>query len=386
MAEVLSQDEINQLLTAINAMPPGMVTKSPDKFSGEQIRAISYIHETFAILTTCSLSAHIRDMCHVHVSSVDQLIYEEFIRSVPAPATLAAITMSPLKGVAILEISPEITFAIIDRICGGSGDGTKFQHELTDIEKSVIENIIVLMLGNLREAWKTVLDAQPQMKAIDTNPQSVRIVSPYEIIILVTLEIKIGKTEGMINICIPCPTIEPIMEKLSNWYWNKNQDDTPPALSTAEKSSEERSEHIPKENERKNFRSFDYLNRVDWYVLLNLFYNEHPQVIALVLAHMEADKASFILQNFPLDIQSNVLQRIATMDKVRLEITSEIERILENKLIALSSEEENYSIAGGVDSAVKILNLTDQYSKESIINGIDKEDHELAEEIQKRLE
>jgi hypothetical protein len=367
-------------------MPPGALTNRPDKFSKEQIQAISYIHETFANLTTYSLSAHIRDMCHVYVSSVDELIYEEFIRSVPAPATLAAITMNPLKGIAILEISSEITFAIIDRICGGKGDGTKFQHELTDIEKSIIDNIIVHMLGNLREAWKPVLDIHPQMEAIDTNPQSVRIVSPNEVIILVTLEAKIGKAEGMINICIPCPIIEPIMEKLSNWYWNKNKNDTPSALSTAEKPSEERSGHIPKENERKNFRSFDYLNSADLSILLNLFYNEHPQIIALVLAHMEADKASFILQIFPLDMQSDVLQRIATMDMVRLEIASEIERILEKKLIALSSEEENYSIAGGVESAVKILNPLDQYSKKSVIEEMEKEDPELAEEIQKRLE
>jgi len=383
MAEELSKEEIAQLLKAINTAS-GTETKRPNKFSGEQIQAISYIHETFANLTTYSFSAHIRSICHVHAVSIDELTYDEFIRSLPSPATLATINMNPLKGSTILEISTETTFAIIDRMCGGFGEETKFQHELTDIEKSIMDNIIVQMLGNLREAWNQVLDMHPQVKAIDTNPQSVRIVSPNEIVILVTLKIKIGEVEGIINICIPSSTIEPVMEKLSNWYWNKNQDDTPSTSSITAKPSEEKSEHIPKEDERKNFRSFDYLNRVNPAILLNLIYNEHPQIIALVLAHMEADKASVILQNFTRDIQSNVLQRIASMDRVKLEIASEIERILENKLIALSSDEKNYSIVGGIDSAAKILNLFDQYSKKSVIDEIEKVFPELAEEIQRR--
>jgi len=216
MAEVLSQDEIALLLTTINAAPV------PDKFSGEQIQAISCIHETFANLTSCSLSTYIHSWCHVHVSFIDQFTYEEFIRSLPTPATLAVINMNPLKGSVILKIDTELTFAIIDKICGGRGDGTKFHHELTDIEYFIINNIIVHMLGNLREAWKPVVDTHPQVEAIDNNPQSVRIISPNEIIILVMLETKIGEAKGILNICIPYSTIEPVMEKLSNWHCNKN--------------------------------------------------------------------------------------------------------------------------------------------------------------------
>jgi flagellar motor switch protein FliM len=91
-------------------------------------------------------------MVHVYVVSVDQLTYEEFIRSIPTPTTLAVINMDPLNGNAILEIDPAITFSIIDRLFGGKGEGTKSQNELTDIEVSVIETVIVRLLGNLREA------------------------------------------------------------------------------------------------------------------------------------------------------------------------------------------------------------------------------------------
>jgi flagellar motor switch protein FliM len=382
MTEVLSQNEINQLLTAINGASSA-VTNRPDKYSKEQLWAVSYIHETFANLTTYSLSAYMRSMCHVHVSSVDELIYEEFIRSTPAPSTLAIVNMNPLKRSAILEISQEITFAIIDRLCGGSGDGRQFQHKLTKIETSIMENIIVHLLGNLREAWNKVLDMNPQVKAIDTDPQSVRIVSPNEIVILVTLEAKIGEMKGMINICIPSSTIEPVMEKLTNWYCDKNQDNTQSASSVTEKPSEEKSRHIPKENKRKKFRSFAHINRADPATLLNFIYSEHPQIIAFVLANMKPDKAAIILLNLPFNMQSDVFRRITVMDCVRHEIASEIEQIMENMITALSYK-KNYSIVGGVESAVKIFDLLDRASSKQIIDKFEKEDPELIKEILKR--
>jgi flagellar motor switch protein FliM len=180
------------------------------------------MHETFARLTTTSLSAQLRSMVHVHVASVDQLTYEEFIRSIPTPTTLAVINMDPLKGNAILEIDPSITFSIIDRLFGGTGEGTKSQHELTDIESSVMEGIIVRILGNMREAWAQVIDLRPRLGQIDTNPQFAQIVPPTDMVVLVTLETKVGDVEGMINFCIPYLTIEPIIGKLSTQFWFSN--------------------------------------------------------------------------------------------------------------------------------------------------------------------
>lgn len=235
MTEVLSQDEIDQLLTAINSGDTDVDDfkavndtrkikiydfKRPDKVSKEQLRTVSNMHETFARLTTTSLSAQLRTLVHVHVASVDQLTYEEFIRSIPTPTTLAVINMDPLKGNAVLEIAPEITFIIIDRLFGGSGDtGGKVNRDLTDIEQSVMEGIIVRILANMREAWTQVIDLRPRLQQIETNPQFAQIVPPSEMVILVTLEIKIGEEAGMMNICIPYITIEPIVSKLSSSFW-----------------------------------------------------------------------------------------------------------------------------------------------------------------------
>ena len=234
MNEVLSQDEIDQLLQAISSgesedtdFKPVNDTrkikiydfKRPDKFSKEQIRTVSIMHETFARLTTTSLSAQLRSLVHVHVASVDQLTYEEFIRSIPTPTTLAVINMDPLKGNAVLEIDPAITFSMIDRLFGGTGQGAKVSRDLTDIEQSVMEEIIVRILANMREAWTQVIDLRPRLGQIETNPQFAQIVPPSEMVVLVTLETKVGEEEGMMNFCIPYLTIEPIISKLSSQFW-----------------------------------------------------------------------------------------------------------------------------------------------------------------------
>ncbi len=242
MTEVLSQDEIDQLLNAISSGSPdageeiAQATdqkkiklydfKRPDKFSKEQIRTVQNMHDSFARLTTSSLSAQLRCLVDVKVASVDQLTYEEFTRSIPTPTALGIINMDPLKGSAILEIDPGVTFAIVDRLFGGPGQSTtKINRELTDIESSVMEGIIVRILGNMREAWSQIIDLRPRLSNIDTNPQFIQIVPPNEMVILVTLEIKITdkqkdvEIEGMMNFCIPYLTIEPIIGKLSTQFW-----------------------------------------------------------------------------------------------------------------------------------------------------------------------
>ena len=147
MTEILSQDEIDALLSAISSgdVDPDDYSavgeqkkvkiydfRRPDKFSKDQIRTLQMMHETFARLTTTALSAQLRALVGVHVGSVDQLTYEEFIRSIPNPTTLAVINIDPLRGSAVLAIDPSITFTIIDRLFGGPGEPTKISRELSD--------------------------------------------------------------------------------------------------------------------------------------------------------------------------------------------------------------------------------------------------------------
>jgi len=130
-------------------------------------------------------------------------------------------------------------------------------------------------------------------------------------------------------------------------------------------------------------RPFDFIRRTDPTHLLNFIQQEHPQTIALILAYLEPNKASVILQNLSHTIQSDVARRIATMDRTSPEVLREVERVLEKKLSTLSSED--YTTAGGVENIVEILNLVDRASEKQIIEALEDEDPELAEEIKKRM-
>ncbi|WP_333594681.1 flagellar motor switch protein FliM [Anaerospora hongkongensis] len=255
--EVLSQAEIDDLLSALST---GVVSaeeirseqkqkkikiydfKRPDKFSKDQIRTLYMLHENFARLLNTYLSAHLRTLIHINVATVDQLTYEEFIRSLPNPSVINVFQMRPLKGNAILEINPNIVFSIIDRLFGGPGLPPAKPRPLTDIEEAITRRVINKALESLQEAWKQVVAIEPRADVIETNPQFTQIVPPNDMVVIITLQTKIGQAEGLINICIPYLVLEPIMSKLTTTFWV--------ASSIAKQSSQENVAALQRKLER----------------------------------------------------------------------------------------------------------------------------------------
>lgn len=150
---------------------------------------------------------------------VEQLAYEEFIRSLSNPSVIGIFNMSPLKGNVIFEINPNIAFSIIDRLFGGEGTVINKIRTLTDIEETIIRKVITKSLDNLQEAWRHVVNTEPRLEVIETNPQFTQIVPPNDMVVIVTLQTQIGQVEGLINICIPYLVLEPIMSKLTTTFW-----------------------------------------------------------------------------------------------------------------------------------------------------------------------
>ncbi|AIF52116.1 flagellar motor switch protein FliM [Pelosinus sp. UFO1] len=233
-SDVLSQSEIDDLLSALST---GVVSaeeikdeqkqrkikaydfKRPDKFSKDQIRTLYMLHENFARLMNTYLSAHLRTIVHIDVASVDQLTYEEFIRSLPNPSVIGVFQMRPLKGNAILEFNPNVIFSIIDRLFGGPGLPPTKTRSLTDIEEAIVKRVINKTLECFQEAWKQVVAIEPKLEVMESNPQFTQIVPPNDMVVIITLHIKIGQAEGLVNICIPYLVLEPIMSKLTTTYW-----------------------------------------------------------------------------------------------------------------------------------------------------------------------
>jgi flagellar motor switch protein FliM len=234
VSEVLTQEEIDALLRALDR---GEVDaeelkkeqskkkvrvydfRRPNKFSKEQIHTLQVIYENYARSLGTYLSAQLRSAVTVDVLSVEQITYDEFIRSISNPTILAIFSMPPLEGNAILEINPNLGFAVLDRMFGGPGQSIEKVRGLTEIEETVMDRVCDKMLYYLEEPWSIIAPLKPMLDRIDSNPQFTQIVSPSEMVVIVSLETKLGAVMGMINICIPYLVLEPIINKLNVHYY-----------------------------------------------------------------------------------------------------------------------------------------------------------------------
>ncbi|BCJ85270.1 flagellar motor switch protein FliM [Effusibacillus dendaii] len=234
MAEVLSQSEIDALLSALSSgeLSAEEIRKEETerkirnydfkramRFSKDQIRSITRIYENFSRLLTTYFSAQLRTYVQIQVVSVEQLPYEEFIRSIPKVTILNVFGVNPLDGKFVMEVNPNIAYAMLDRLLGGPGVGQDDFRNLTEIEMTVMMRMFGKSLDYLREAWKGVTDLNPELDLLEVNPQFMQLVSPNETVAVVSLSSKIGETTGMINVCMPHVVLEPIMPKLSAHYW-----------------------------------------------------------------------------------------------------------------------------------------------------------------------
>lgn len=190
--------------------------RRPDKFVKEQLRTINKIHENFSRTVTTSLSTMLRSMVSVQVISVDQITYEEYIRSVPNPSVISVFDVGgDLKGNAIFEINPSLALAMIDRLFGGTGKALVKSRPLTAIEENVIKKIIARLLNDLTEAWQQFVTIEPKIEIMESNPQFTQIAPPTAMVLLITFEVKVQDTEGTSNLCFPHIVLEPILEKLN---------------------------------------------------------------------------------------------------------------------------------------------------------------------------
>ena len=230
----MSQSEIDSLLSALTSGSVDLDSisqnsgeykikvydfKRPDKFSKDQLRAIQMIHESFARQLTTVMSTLIRSMVSAEVASVDQLAYEEFVNSLVQPTVIGTVEMHPFDGNILLEVNPNLVFSIIDRMLGGKGEFSGKVRELTDIEKTVTERVLMRMLELLEDSWSTVVDIRFRFESMESNPFFVQICPPRDMVLLVIMKLKVGDIEGMLSLCFPYFVMEPIVDKLSSQQW-----------------------------------------------------------------------------------------------------------------------------------------------------------------------
>ena len=231
MADILSQEEIDALLEVVDeegdasSMEVPASTKDdqrqiviydfkrPNRVSKEQLRAIKGIHDKLARNLASQISSVMRSIVEIRLHSVDQMTYGEFLMSLPSPTSFNVFSIKPLDGNCVLEINPSIAFPMIDRLLGGNGENFETSRELTDIE---VNAVLRMIMQRLKESWAMITDMYPNVEAKESSPNVVQIVSQNEIVIMVVMEIIVGNSSGMINICYPVIYLEPILSRLAN--------------------------------------------------------------------------------------------------------------------------------------------------------------------------
>ena len=239
MADVLSQNEIDALLKQLSTgeLDADDFTEKksvkgkeydfsrPAKFSKEHLRTLEIIFEHYGRLLSSNLPAYLRKNVQVEVMNSEAVTYSEFSNALSNPVLLGVVNMAPLSGNIIIEIATNLGYAIIDRLLGGVGEPLEKKREFSEIELSILEKIFTILIDLLREPWTNVVEIHPYLERIETNPQFAQIISPTEMIAIVTVNINIGGVEGLMNICLPYLTLEDVMDKLNTKYWFSTMQD-----------------------------------------------------------------------------------------------------------------------------------------------------------------
>ncbi len=236
MAKILSQDEIDALLTTVSAGEPESAEaseyedeklrsvvaydfKHPNRVSKDQIRTLENMHDNFAGHFGSALSTIMRTIGDVDLVSVDQITYSEFIMSLVTPSCTYTFAAPPLDGVCLVDFNPTLTFAVIDRLFGGHGKIMESERELTSIERSVMANLVSRLYAELRKSWEHLVEIDIEQKSFETNPQFIQIVPPGETVVVISFQVKLFQSTGLLTICYPYVSLEPIVTRLSAQNW-----------------------------------------------------------------------------------------------------------------------------------------------------------------------
>lgn len=236
MGDVLSQSEIDSLLQALNSgeVDAEEMKKNsenqvkeydfarPSKFSKEHLRTLEMIFEHYGRLLSTNLPIYLRKNIQVEVMNAEAISYMEFSNALSNPVLLGVVDFSPLKGNIIIEMASKLGYTIVDRLLGGNGEPLDKLRDFSEIELLLIERIMNVCVNLLREPWANVLDVNPRLERIETNSQFAQIISPSEMTAVITVNIKIGDVEGLINVVLPYITLDPIMDKLNTKFWYSN--------------------------------------------------------------------------------------------------------------------------------------------------------------------
>ncbi len=233
MGDILSQSEIDELLIALTleeSLEDSEIKNirkdvkeydfaRPPKFNKDHLRTLEIIFDNYGRKLATFLTGYLRTNVTLEVVNSEQVTYSEFSSTLLNPIILSIFELEPLNGTVVSELSASVGFAVIDRLLGGEGKPLEKLREFSDIEKTILKRFVEHLLNFLLEPWVNVAKIKPKLDKVETNSQFSQIISPNEMVALVTLKIKIGATEGFLTYCLPHLVLKPVMDRLNTKYW-----------------------------------------------------------------------------------------------------------------------------------------------------------------------
>jgi len=238
ISDVLSQSEINELLKSLTSgetiLEQELVNsnqkvreydfKTPKKFTKEQIKILSGIHENFARQLSSYFSGILRTYSQIDVVSIEEQHYFEYNNALPDTVLIGVLEANPIEGFILVDISNSITYNLLERMLGGGSRESSIipDREFTEIEISLMERILKQIAIFTKDAWSEMIAVEASLQGIETNARLIQSIAMDEIVVIVIMDVNIGSIKGTINFCIPCINIESLIDRFNqNRYFPK---------------------------------------------------------------------------------------------------------------------------------------------------------------------
>ncbi len=247
MSEVLSQQEIDRLLTGINSgeieeenISQVLESKEiieydfrrPTRVSKDQLKTIRNLHENFSELFGFYLASRLQTMTTIDLIAVDQLRYSEYVLSITNPCVVHIFNIEETEGRALIEMTPDLVFTTVERLLGGNGGRTTAPRGITTIEQRIMMPLIKQALKILTTAWRPIYELNFNLIGFESNSDFVQIAPASEIVIVLSFEIKLGEDTFLMNLCYPSFALEEVIFRLNTQYLNTGISDKPNAQSS----------------------------------------------------------------------------------------------------------------------------------------------------------
>ncbi len=209
--------------------------KHPDRFGKEHLQTLRSVHESVAFGCATAFSELLRSSLDVNLASVTPSSYREFVSSREKPSCLCVVSPDPLRGGWLCDVTPALAFAIIDRMLGGDPvPGDIIRRPLTEIEIRLMSRIIGVFLEQVSAGWRNILALRPVCESIESSPHCRPVADLDESVVQIAFKIKWGMNAGLMTLCIPAKTIEPIRPQLSQHHLEERVGSEPTRRQIAE--------------------------------------------------------------------------------------------------------------------------------------------------------